>query len=152
MGSSKEHGRGGHQRGPAHASPRQLRVGEELRHAVATIFARGELRDPALAGRSLTVTEVRVSPDLRNATAYVTPFAVAGDAELLAGLERSAAFVRARLAEMVPLKFSPRIAFAFDASFEAARRIEETLRRPEVARDLGPRTEAAESEDDGAPE
>ncbi len=155
--SARSHGGKSERRPPARVSPRQLRVGEELRHAVATIFSRGELRDPALAGRSMTVTEVRVSPDLRNATAYVVPFSgltggarspKSGDAELLAGLERSSSFVRGRVAELVQLRFSPRISFAFDESFDAAQRIEETLRLPEVARDLKPR----EPEDDGTPE
>jgi ribosome-binding factor A len=127
------------------ASQRQLRVGEELRHSLSEIFARGDLRDPDLMGRSITVTEVRASPDLRNVTAYVTPLGgVARDARnpkeskeaLLAALARSAPFLRARLAEMVPLRYSPKLFFAIDASFEAARRIEEVLREPAVARDL----------------
>jgi len=127
-------------------SQRQLRVGEELRHALSEIFARGDLRDPDLTGRSITVTEVRASPDLRNVTAYVTllggvalnarnPEEDPNDA-LLAALARSAPFLRARLAEMVQLRYSPKLFFAIDTSFEAARRIEEVLREPDVARDL----------------
>lgn len=127
-------------------SQRQLRVGEELRHALSEIFARGELRDPDLMGRSLTVTEVRASPDLRNVTAYVTPLGggLARDARtpkedgeaFLAALARTAPFLRARMAEMVPLRYTPKLFFAIDTSFDAARRIEEVLRDPEVARDL----------------
>ena len=117
-------------------SQRQLRVGEELRHALSQIFARGEVRDPDLIGRSLTVTEVRASPDLRNVTAYVTPLGGGADAAFLAALARTAPFLRARMAELVPLRYTPKLFFAIDTSFEAARRIEEVLRDPEVARDL----------------
>lgn len=133
------------------ASQRQLRVGEELRHALSEIFARGDLRDPELAGRSLTVTEVRASPDLRNVTAYIVPLGgVAQDArnpkdsdqkQLLAALARSAPFLRSRLAEVVQLRYAPKLFFALDKSFDAARRIEEVLREPEVARDLKPTDE-----------
>lgn len=120
------------------ASQRQLRVGEELRHALSEIFARGDLRDPELSGLSLTVTEVRASPDLRNVTAYVVPLGTAADKALLAALARSAPYLRARLAETVQLRYAPKLFFALDTSFDAARRIEEVLREPEVARDLQP--------------
>src|SRR5205814_3232525 len=83
--------------GPHAASQRQLRVGEELRHALAQLLRPGELRDPALQEASITVTEVRMSPDLRNATAFVMPLAGAKVDEVMAGLERSSGFLKARI-------------------------------------------------------
>ncbi|HXZ02048.1 MAG TPA: 30S ribosome-binding factor RbfA [Stellaceae bacterium] len=127
-------------------SQRQLRVGEELRHALARLLQRGELRDPALQGAAVTVTEVRVSPDLKNATAYVMPLGGRHSAEVLAALARSAGYLRGQLAREVPLRFSPALSFALDTSFDHASRINELLHRPEVERDLGP---GGEEEADG---
>ena len=118
-------------------SQRQLRVGEELRHALARVLQRGELRDPALKDVAVTVTEVRVSPDLKNATAFVMPLGGQHRAEVIAGLTRSAGYLRGQLAREVPLRFSPTLAFALDTSFDHASRINELLHRPEVERDLG---------------
>lgn len=115
---------------------RQLRVGEELRHALARILQRGELRDPALQHVAVTVTEIRVSPDLRNATAYVMPLGGQHSAEVIAVLTRSAGFLRGLLAREVPLRFAPSLAFALDTSFDHASRINELLHRPDVERDL----------------
>jgi len=116
---------------------RPLRVGEELRHALARIFERGMLRDPALADVALTVTEVRVTPDLKNATAYVIPLAGAQAPAVLAGLRRSAPCLRRELAHMVKLRHAPVISFELDTAFEHASRIDALLHRPEVERDLG---------------
>jgi ribosome-binding factor A len=116
---------------------RPLRVGEELRHALAAIFARGELRDPALAGVALTVTEVRVSPDLKSATAFIMPLAGAGSETVLEALQRSAPYLRRELARAVRLRHAPILAIALDSSFDHASRISALLHRPEVARDLG---------------
>jgi len=118
------------------ASQRQLRVGEELRHALAQLLRPGELRDPALRDANITVTEVRVSPDLKNATAFVMPLAGANTAEIMAGLKRSAAFLRGRVARAVELRQAPNIVFAVDRAFENAARIDLLLHCPEVARDL----------------
>lgn len=115
---------------------RQLRVGELLRHALADLLLREDLRDPALRGASVTVTEVRVSPDLRHARAYVLPLGGAHAGEAVEGLNRCARFLRGRLARSVELKFSPDIAFVLDESFERARHIDALLKSPEVARDL----------------
>jgi ribosome-binding factor A len=117
-------------------SHRQLRVGEELRHALSRILARGELRDPALADLNLTVTEVRVSPDLKSATAYVVPLGGGGLEAAVAALNRAGGFFRSRLAQQVALRHAPRIAFAPDRSFDEARRIDAILERPRVRRDL----------------
>jgi ribosome-binding factor A len=114
-------------------------VGEELRHALAHIFEQGRLHDPALAGLALTVTEVRVSPDLKNATAYVMPLAGAHAGEAMEALKRASGFLRRELAQAVKLRIVPTIGFALDTSFEHASRIDALLHRPEVARDLTPR-------------
>jgi ribosome-binding factor A len=129
---------GGHAVGARAATQRQLRVGEELRHALAQLLRPGELRDPALHGASITVTEVRVSPDLRNATAYVMPFAAANADEIMTALKRSAPFLKGRVAQTVQLRRVPNIAFAFDTAFDSAARIAELLHSPEVERDLAP--------------
>jgi len=118
------------------ATQRQLRVGEELRHALAQLLRPGELRDPALQNANVTVTEVRVSPDLKNATAFVMPLGGANIAEIMAGLKRSAPFLRARVAHTVELRQAPNIVFAADTTFDRAARITEILHRPEVERDL----------------
>ena len=128
-------------RGPSAPGPRPLRVGEELRHALAHIFEQGRLHDPALAGLALTVTEVRVSPDLKNATAYVMPLAGAHAGEAMEALKRASGFLRRELAQAVKLRIVPTIGFALDTSFEHASRIDALLHRPEVARDLAPRLE-----------
>jgi ribosome-binding factor A len=118
-------------------SQRQLRVGEALRHALSDILMRGELRDPALQGASITVSEVRVSPDLRNATAYVVPLGGAHAEEILAGLQRAGPHLRAQVARAVKLKFAPGLTFRADTSFDYADRIERLLHSGQVARDLG---------------
>jgi ribosome-binding factor A len=125
-------------------SQRQLRVAEELRHALAKIFQEGECRDPALRDTSIAVTEVRMSPDLRNATAFVVPLGGENAPEILAGLKRSTAFLRRLVAREVPLRYAPRLVFALDGAFAQADRIAALLARPEVVRDLdrpGERTE-----------
>lgn len=120
-------------------SQRQLKVGEELRHALAWMLERGEVHDPAVAAQPLTVTEVAISPDLKNATAYIVPLG-GGDgtdmAAVLAGLKRAGPFLRRRLAHSVRLRYAPNISFAADTAFDNAGRIDSLLRRPEVARDL----------------
>jgi ribosome-binding factor A len=117
-------------------SQRQLRVGEELRHALAHLLERGELHDPALHDAVVTVTEVRVSPDLKNATAYVMPLGGSHAPEIVAALKRSAPFIRGALARAVQLRHAPQIGFALDTSFDHASRIDAILHRPDVARDL----------------
>src|SRR5439155_19400216 len=101
-----------HASGPASAGQRQLRVGEELRHVLAQLLRPGELRDPALRDANITVSEVRVSPDLKNATAFVMPLAGSNAAEIMEGLKRSAPFLRGRVAHMLDLRQAPNIVFA----------------------------------------
>jgi ribosome-binding factor A len=133
----------------AGASPRQLRIGEELRHALAKILSEGECRDPTLENACITVTEVRMSPDLRRATAFVMPLAGANAAEIVAGLKRSAIFLRGRVAREVALRNAPDLFFALDDSFDRADRIAALLARPEVARDLRPPPARSEDRKDG---
>src|SRR5437764_15447423 len=123
------------------ASQRQLRVGEELRHLLAELLRPGELRDPALREANVTVTEVRLSPDLRNATAFVMPLGGEKADEIMAGLRRSAPFLKARLARMVELRHVPNITFALDNAFESAARISALLSSPAVEPDLHPDAE-----------
>ena len=129
-------------------SPRQLRVGEAIRHALADAFERGLVRDPGLGGKSVTVTEVRVSPDLRHATAFVIPFgaptaeAKAPDAPgtmpaVVAALNRAAPFLRHWVTEAVRTQFAPEIVFRPDTTFDEAERIHRLFADPRVAHDLG---------------
>jgi len=113
---------------PATASQRCLRVGEELRHAIARLLERGELHDPDLAGLSITVTEVRVSPDLKNATVFVMPLGGRAEAQALAALKRAQAYIRGLVAHEVQLRHAPRLGFVLDTSFDNAVRIETILR------------------------
>jgi ribosome-binding factor A len=117
-------------------SQRQLRVGEELRHALAQLLRPGLLRDPALREANITVSEVQVSPDLKNATAFVMPLAGAKADQVMAGLKRSAVFLKGRVAQMVELRQVPNIVFALDGAFDNAARIAALLARPAVERDL----------------
>src|SRR5207244_2380883 len=103
-----------HAQGPRPASQRQLRVGEELRHALARLLRPGELRDPALRDANVTVTEVQVSPDLKNATAFVMPLAGGQTGEIMAGLKRSAPFLKGQVARTMTLRQVPNIVFALD--------------------------------------
>lgn len=153
MTDSRKSHRGAHKGHPQPPGQRQLRVGEELRHGLAQVLARGDIRDPDLVGVSITVTEVRISPDLKNATAFVLPLGGSNEAAVLAGLARCAPYLRGQLARLVPLKFSPRLSFKPDESFDQASRIEALLRRPEVAADIQHASERESDEngdDDGS--
>ena len=115
---------------------RSLRVGEEIRHALARILERGDLRDPDLANRTVTMTEVRVSPDLRSATLFVTPFGGGDAAPVVAAVKRARAFLRHELAREVNLRCVPELWAEADSSLDQASRIDALLRSPEVRRDL----------------
>ena len=120
-------------RGP---SQRQLRVAEEIRHILAGVLMRGELRDSVLAGVSVTISEVRISPDLKNATAFAMPLGGALIDEVLKALNRSAPFLRSQIGHAMQLRYAPLLTFVEDKSFEEAHHIEELLRSDKVARDL----------------
>ena len=124
-------------------SQRQLRVGEEVRHVLSALFLRRDFRDPALQALNVTVTEVRVSPDLRNATVFVTPLGGDHPGETVSKLKRASAYLRSQVAHELQLRYAPTLAFAADTSFDAANRIDALLHSPEVARDL----EAHQGED-----
>jgi len=127
-------------------SQRQLRFGEEIRHALAWVIERGEIRDPRLVGLPVTVTEVRVGPDLRNATVFVVPLGGNGDQEaLIEALDKATPFLRHRVAQLVTLKYVPRLTFKVDASFDQASRIDDLLKDPAVARDLARERDDEES-------
>ena len=132
-------------------SQRQLRVGEELRHALADLLRRGDFRDPELQNLNVTVTEVRISPDLRNATAFVTVLGGGDIQPALAALRRAAAFLRGQIGREVKLRHVPTIGFEGDTSFDYASHINDLLHDPAVARDLvngDDEEEDAEYEDD----
>ncbi len=124
------------QRDGRERTQRQLRVGELLRRALVEILARGELRDPDLVGVSLTVTEVRVSPDLRNATVFVMPLGGLRAVEVVAALGRASPFLRRLVASEVDLRTLPSLGFQLDTSFDEAGHIDFLLHLAEVSRDL----------------
>lgn len=117
-------------------SQRQLRVGEEIRHGLAQVMARQEMRDPDLFDLTITITEVRVSADLKNATAFIIPLGGGDDTLVLEALKRGSPFLRGQIAKAIKLKHVPRLSFKHDKSFDEASHIDLILRRPEVARDL----------------
>ena len=117
-------------------SQRQLRVAEEIRHVLAGIFSRGEIRDPALADVLITVTEVRVSPDLKHATAFVTRLGRSDVAEKLPALRHAAPFLRRQLAHALRLRYAPQVSFQADTSIDYAMHINEVMHKPEVRRDI----------------
>jgi len=125
---------------------RQLRVGEEIRHVLAGVFGRGDIRDPQLSGVQVTVTEVRIGPDLKRATAFVTRLGRSDIAEKLPALRRAAPYLRACLAKELRLRVAPDLSFQADTSIDYAMHVDKMLRNPEVARDLAPKGEAAEDD------
>ena len=129
--------RGGGHRAAKPPTQRQLRVAEEIRHVLAAVFARGEVHDPDLAGIVLTVTEVRISPDLRHASVFVARLGRSDVAEKLPALRRAAAFLRREVARSVHLRYAPDLSFQADTSLDYAQHVDALLRRPEVRRDLG---------------
>jgi len=124
------------QKHPSGPSQRQLKVGELIRHALAEIFTRGEIVDDVLSKYSLTVPEVRMTPDLKLATAYVMPLGGEGADEAVKHLGKHARYLRGELARRISLRYMPEIRFKVDTSFESSRRIDELLASEKVARDL----------------
>jgi len=117
-------------------SQRALRAGELIRHALAEIFSRGDVHDPVLESHLITVPEVRMSPDLRQATVYVMPLGGRDEKAVLEALNRNKRFLRGEIAHRVNMKFAPDIHFRIDERFAEADRIDKLLRSPEVKRDL----------------
>jgi ribosome-binding factor A len=121
---------------PTGPSQRMLRVGELVRHALAAMFARGEIEDDALRGSVITVPEVRMTPDLKIANAYVMPLGGLHAEEIVEALNRHRKFVRGRVAPQINMKYAPEIRFYVDDTFEEASRIDSLLRSDKVQRDL----------------
>ncbi len=121
---------------PTGPSQRMLRVGELVRHALAAMFARGEIEDESLRGAVVTVPEVRMTPDLKLANAYVMPLGGAHAEEIVEALNRHRKFIRGRIAPQIDLKYAPEIRFFVDDTFEEAGRIDALLRSERVRRDL----------------
>ena len=121
---------------PAGPTQRMLRVGELVRHALAQLFARGEIEDDALAGAVITVPEVRMSPDLRHASAYIMPLGGERAQEIVEALNRHQRFIRGRIAPELDLKFAPDIRFFVDETFAEFGKIDALLKSDRVQRDL----------------
>lgn len=117
-------------------SQRQLRVGEMVRHAIVSILARGGLHDPELEGVSITVSEVRMTPDLRNARIFITPLGGQDTLVIAQALNRAAAFIRRQLGKQIEVRYLPKLVFESDDLFDQGEKIEQLLRSPRVARDL----------------
>ncbi len=117
-------------------SQRQLRAGELIRHTLAEILQREEMRDPSLQGVSITISEVRVSPDLKQATAYAAPLGGGDQGEVIGALNKVAPYLRGVLGKKIALKFTPALKFASDETFAEAEKIDALLASPDVARDL----------------
>jgi len=117
-------------------SQRQLRAGELVRHALVDILREGLPHDGALEGASVTVTEVRLSPDLKHATCFVEPLGGVHAPEVVEALNRHSKFLRGRLGREIDMKFTPDLRFVHDESFDEAARMDALFNRPEVKRDI----------------
>lgn len=126
---------------PKHTAPedqsvRLLKVGERVRHILSELLARGEVHDDVLTAVTVSVTEVRMSPDLRNARVYVKPLLGEDEGTVLKALRTNTAFFQREVAQRLGLKFAPKLQFRADESFDEASRIEQLLDDPKVRRDI----------------
>lgn len=120
-------------------SQRMLRVGEQVRAAITQVLQRGEVRDPLLERTVISISEVRMSPDLKIATAFVTPIGVADHETIIELLNKHSKYIRGKLGgQLRQMKYMPEVRFRDDTSFDNYKKIDELLRSPEVQRDLGP--------------
>src|SRR5690242_7813347 len=115
---------------------RQLRVGEMLRHSLAEILRRGEIRDPDLVGVSVTITQVKPSPDMRHATVFCEPLGGKNAKQVIVALNKHKGFLRGELGHTITMKFTPDLRFVEDESFAEAEKIETILKSSRVQRDL----------------
>ena len=122
---------------PEGKSVRLLRVGEQVRHALSDILMRGEVRDDTLASHLVSVTEVRMSPDLRHATVFVKPLLGGDEAAVIKALRTNTAFLQSEVARRVNTRYAAKLKFLADDSFDEGGRIDALLREPKIARDLG---------------
>src|SRR5471030_1321054 len=129
-------------------SQRQLRVGEMLRHALAEILNRNEIRDPDLDGVSVTITQVKPSPDMRYATVYCEPLGGENAKAIVAALNRHKGFLRGEMGHRIAIKFTPELRFVEDESFAEAQKIENILKSERVSRDLSSPSEDGDDSDD----
>src|SRR6201996_244952 len=129
-------------------SQRQLRVGEMLRHALAEILRRNDIRDPDLEGVSVTITQVKPSPDMRYATVYCEPLGGGNAKEIVTALNRHKGFLRGEMGKMIATKFTPDLRFVEDEAFAEAQKIEPILKSERVSRDLAEPDEDTEAGDD----
>ena len=118
-------------------SVRLLKVGERVRHLLSELLTRQQVHDDTLTAHQISVTEVRMSPDLRQAKVYVKPLLGGDEEEVLAALRRNTAYLQREVAQRLGLKFAPKLKFLADESFDEADRIDRLLNDPKVARDLG---------------
>tara|TARA_R110001599_G_scaffold9041_2_gene44849 strand:- start:275 stop:685 length:411 start_codon:yes stop_codon:yes gene_type:complete len=121
---------------PEGRSVRLLRVGEQLRHILSELLMRGEVHDELLTATSVSVTEVRMSPDLRHATVFVKPLLGANEADVLKALRTNTAFFQKEVAKRVKMKYAAKLKFLSDESFDTAQHIENLLSNPKVSQDL----------------
>ena len=122
---------------PETRSVRLLRVGEQVRHVLSEILMRGDVHDDVLAKHPVSVTEVRMSPDLRHATVFVKPLLGTNEAAVIKALRTNTAYLQGEVARRVNTKYAARLKFLPDESFDEGSRIDGLLRDPKVARDLG---------------
>jgi ribosome-binding factor A len=118
-------------------SVRLLRVGEQVRHVLSEILQRGDVHDETLASHMVSITEVRMSPDLRHATVFVKPLLGKDEEAVLKALRTNTAYLQREVAARVKMKYAARLKFLADESFDEGTHIEQLLRDPKVARDLG---------------
>jgi ribosome-binding factor A len=123
---------------PEQQAVRLLKVGERVRHVLSEILTRQQVHDDTLTAHSVSVTEVRMTPDLRNATVYVKPLLGAHEDEVVTALRQNTAYLQREVAKAMKLKYAAKLAFRADESFDEADRIERLLAHPKVARDLDP--------------
>ena len=134
-----------HNETPSGPSVRVLRVGEQVRHVLSEILARGDVHDDVLAKHPVSITEVRMSPDLRHATVFVKPLLGKGEEAVIKALRTNTAYLQSEVARRVNTKYAAKLKFLADESFDEGSHIDALLRRPEIARDLAER-----DGDDGA--
>jgi len=127
---------------------RQLRVGEALRHALAEVLRENEIRDAELEGVSITITQVKPSPDMRYATVYCEPLGGENAKAIVAALNRHKGFLRGEMGHLITMKFTPDLRFVEDESFAEAQKIEAILKSPEVQRDLAASHDGEEEENE----
>ena|SRR5688500_16826892 len=126
-----------HTESPEGRSVRLLRVGEQVRHALSDILMRGDVHDETLTKHLVTITEVRMSPDLRHATAFVKPLLGKDEAVVLKALRTNTAYLQSEVARRVNTKYAAKLKFLADESFDEGSHIDSLLRAPKVAQDLG---------------